>query len=174
MVAGAFVEAELVGMAGFFREKHLKARHKGRIRGVYVRADYRGRGIGRALLVAGLERVKAIPGLEQVILSVTSSQAAARDLYRPLGVSGDRRPPPELPPPPPPPPPPPCEPPPELPPPELPPPLCEPPPELPLPPPAEPRAAPPEELLPPDDPPPATAPPLRAPVSEPHPDPGAE
>jgi hypothetical protein len=38
-VMGAFRSGALVGMAGFFREKHLKARHKGRIWGVYVRAN---------------------------------------------------------------------------------------------------------------------------------------
>jgi ribosomal protein S18 acetylase RimI-like enzyme len=84
-VLGAFLEAELVGMAGFFREKHLKARHKGRIWGIYVTANCRGRGIGRALLTALLERIKTIPGLEQVNLSVTSPQLAAKALYRSLG-----------------------------------------------------------------------------------------
>ena len=55
-VLGAFLSGELVGMAGFFREKHLKARHKGRIWGVYVRVNYRGQGIGRALFSALLEK----------------------------------------------------------------------------------------------------------------------
>ena len=84
-VLGAFLEAELVGMAGFFREKHLKARHKGRIWGVYVRANLRGRGIGRALLTALLERIKTMPGLEQVNLTVSSRQVPAKILYRSLG-----------------------------------------------------------------------------------------
>jgi len=84
-VLGAFLEAELVGMAGFFREKHLKARHKGRIWGIYVRANCRGRGIGRALLTALLEKVTTVPGLEQVNLRVTSPQVAAKALYRSLG-----------------------------------------------------------------------------------------
>jgi ribosomal protein S18 acetylase RimI-like enzyme len=84
-VLGAFLDGELVGMAGFFREKHLKARHKGRIWGVYVRANCRGQGIGRALCSALLERVKSLPGLEQVILTVSSGQVAAKTLYRSLG-----------------------------------------------------------------------------------------
>ncbi len=62
-VFGAFHEGELVGMAGFFRYQIAKARHKGRIWGVYVRASCRGQGIGRALLIALLERVKCLPGL---------------------------------------------------------------------------------------------------------------
>jgi GNAT superfamily N-acetyltransferase len=72
-VLGAFLDGELVGMAGFFREKHLKARHKGKIWGVYVRANCRGQGIGRALFSALLEKVRTLPGLEQVILTVTLS-----------------------------------------------------------------------------------------------------
>ena len=85
LVMGAFVEGDLVGMAGFFREKHLKTRQKGHIWGVYVRANCRGQGIGRALLLALLERIKTLPGLEQVSLTVSSRQVAAKTLYRSLG-----------------------------------------------------------------------------------------
>jgi ribosomal protein S18 acetylase RimI-like enzyme len=85
LVTGAFFKGDLVGMAGFFRERHLKTKHKGRIWGVYVRANCRGKGLGRGLLAALLERVKKLPGLEQVNLSVSSSQVAARKLYRSLG-----------------------------------------------------------------------------------------
>ena len=84
-VLGAFLSGELVGMAGFFREKHLKARHKGKIWGVYVRANCRHRGIGRALISALLEKVKTLPDLEQVNLTVSAHQLAAKMLYRSLG-----------------------------------------------------------------------------------------
>jgi ribosomal protein S18 acetylase RimI-like enzyme len=84
-VLGAFLSGELVGMAGFFRQKHLKARHKGRIWGVYVRVNYRRQGIGRALFWALLKKVKTLPGLEQVDLTVSGSQVAAKTLYRSLG-----------------------------------------------------------------------------------------
>ena len=84
-VFGAFHEGQLVGMAGFFRYQIAKARHKGRIWGVYVRESCRGQGIGRTLLVALLERIKACPGVEQVSLTVVSGQEAARALYRSLG-----------------------------------------------------------------------------------------
>jgi ribosomal protein S18 acetylase RimI-like enzyme len=84
-VLGAFLSAELVGMAGFFREEHLKARHKGRIWGVYVRVNYRRQGIGRALFSALLEKVKTLPGLEQVNLNVYALLVAAKALYCSLG-----------------------------------------------------------------------------------------
>jgi ribosomal protein S18 acetylase RimI-like enzyme len=84
-VFGAFYEGELVGTAGFFRYTFSKVRHKGRVWGVYVRESCRGQGIGRALLVALLERIKACPGVEQVSLTVVIGQEAARALYRSLG-----------------------------------------------------------------------------------------
>jgi ribosomal protein S18 acetylase RimI-like enzyme len=72
-------------MAGFFRERHLKARHKGRIWGLYVRANYRGQGIGRALFSGLLQKIRTLPGLEQVSLTVSSRQAVAKTLYHSLG-----------------------------------------------------------------------------------------
>jgi ribosomal protein S18 acetylase RimI-like enzyme len=85
LVFGAFHQGQLVGMAGFFRYRISKARHKGRIWGVYVRKSCRGLGMGRALLVALLERIKACPGVEQVALTVVCRQEAAITLYRSLG-----------------------------------------------------------------------------------------
>ncbi len=84
-VVGAFVEGQLVGMAGFFRYKIAKARHKGRIWGVYVRKTCRGAGIGRAMLSALLERARACNRLEQVTLSVIVKQKGAIALYESLG-----------------------------------------------------------------------------------------
>jgi len=82
---GAFHGGKLVGMAGFFRYSLAKARHKGRIWGVYVRESYRGQGLGRALIVALLEKIRACPGVEQASLTVVSGQTAAKALYRSLG-----------------------------------------------------------------------------------------
>ena len=84
-VLGAFREGQLVGTAGFFRYPLAKARHKGRIWGVYVRESCRGQDLGRALLRALLERIKACPGVEQVTLTVVCGQVAAMALYRSLG-----------------------------------------------------------------------------------------
>ena len=84
-VFGAFQENQLVGTAGFFRYKIVKARHKGRIWGVYVRGTCRNQGIGRALLLALLEKIRTSQGVEQVTLTVVSGQYAAIELYRSLG-----------------------------------------------------------------------------------------
>ncbi|HUA85644.1 MAG TPA: GNAT family protein [Bryobacteraceae bacterium] len=85
-VLGAFTpKAELIGMAGFARNPRLKSRHKGTIWGVYVRPRWRGSGVGRALLSELIKHARAIVGLEQIHLTVSTSQTAARQLYESLG-----------------------------------------------------------------------------------------
>ncbi len=84
-VMGVFRAGELVGMAGFYRYPGARVRHKGRIWGVYVSTNCRGQGLGRALLVALLERIRACPGVEQVTLTVVKGLVAARALYGSLG-----------------------------------------------------------------------------------------
>jgi ribosomal protein S18 acetylase RimI-like enzyme len=84
-VAGAFEDSQLVGMAGFHQERGPKVRHKGRIWGVYVTPSKRGRGVGRDLIKALLERAAKIEGLDQILLSVTETQVPALNLYHSLG-----------------------------------------------------------------------------------------
>ncbi len=82
---GAFLDGALVGAATFVRHANLKERHKGGVFAVYVRAAARGRGVGRALLEELIGRARALDGLEQLSLSVSTTQAAAQRLYRSLG-----------------------------------------------------------------------------------------
>jgi ribosomal protein S18 acetylase RimI-like enzyme len=84
-VLGVFVHGRLLGTAGFVRESQPKMRHKGRIWGVYLNAELRGLGIGRRVMRAVLDRAAKVDGLEQILISVTTTQAAALGLYRSLG-----------------------------------------------------------------------------------------
>jgi len=84
-VIGAFIQGRLVGMAGFVHEKGPKVRHKGRIWGVYVAAEFRNQGIGRRILLEILQRCALMGELRQVLLSVAVSQTAATKLYQSLG-----------------------------------------------------------------------------------------
>jgi ribosomal protein S18 acetylase RimI-like enzyme len=84
-VVGAFEGGQMQGMAGFFREKGSKSRHKGRVWGVYVTANARGKGLGRKLMQTLLERGSGIEGVEQIVLSVATTQDAAVGLYHSLG-----------------------------------------------------------------------------------------
>jgi len=82
-VLGAFDGDRLIGAAGFSRIQRVKRRHKGGVWGMFVIPEYRRRGIARALLEALLERVRKLPDLRLVELSVTVEPA--RKLYESLG-----------------------------------------------------------------------------------------
>ncbi len=82
---GAFENGAMVGMATFIREAGEKDRHKGRIYGVYVSSEQRGKGIGRALISALIEGARQDPSLEQILLAVATTQNAAKQLYRSFG-----------------------------------------------------------------------------------------
>ena len=82
---GAFEEKQLIGIAGFRREKEVKRRHKGVIWGMYVPREMRRKGIGKALLEAAIAYAKTLPGLEQINLSVVLTSREARHLFISLG-----------------------------------------------------------------------------------------
>jgi RimJ/RimL family protein N-acetyltransferase len=84
-VLGAFDGGRLVGMVGFYRERHRKAAHKAHIWGMYVEPSSRGKGTGRALIEAAIDFLRQAPGIEQVNLEVSTSQTRARALYVSVG-----------------------------------------------------------------------------------------
>ncbi len=84
-VLGAFIDRQLIGMAGFFRRPGEKVRHRGGIWGVYVSEECRGKGVGRNLLAELIGLVKLLPGIEQVALAVSRQNAEAKGLYESLG-----------------------------------------------------------------------------------------
>jgi len=84
-VLGAFDNGDLLGMVGFFRRHGPKIDHRGEIWGVYVRDEWRAKGVGRALLEELILRLRSLPGLEQVALGVSSTNTAAKRLYESLG-----------------------------------------------------------------------------------------
>ncbi len=84
-IAGAFVDAQLAGIAGFRRFTGSKIRHKAHVWGMYVAPEARGRHAGRALLDELMRRARALPGLEDVALAVTVGNDSARRLYLSAG-----------------------------------------------------------------------------------------
>ena len=82
-VAGAFDGDRVVAIAGFRQLDREKTRHRGDIWGVYVAPDARGKGVGRRLLESVLEHARG--RVQQVHLSVTTTNAAALALYQHLG-----------------------------------------------------------------------------------------
>jgi RimJ/RimL family protein N-acetyltransferase len=85
-VLGAFADSgEMIGSVGLAVETRMKQRHKALLFGMYVAPEAGSQGIGRALLSACLDRVRGIPGLEQIYLTVTASNDRARKLYEAAG-----------------------------------------------------------------------------------------
>jgi ribosomal protein S18 acetylase RimI-like enzyme len=85
-ILGAYTEeGTLAGTMGFKREHGLKLQHKGYIWGVYVSPPYRGRGLASRLLREVLERGRELEGIEQVNLSVVTTNESARRLYEQSG-----------------------------------------------------------------------------------------
>lgn len=75
----------LVGALTCEREPRRKVQHVAHLVGMMVADTHRGRGIGRALLAAGIARLRATPGLAQVTLSVTAGNQPATGLYASVG-----------------------------------------------------------------------------------------
>jgi ribosomal protein S18 acetylase RimI-like enzyme len=84
-VVGAFDREGLMGTAGFYRDKGLKERHKGHVWGVYLTREARGKGVGREMMQAVLQRAVRLEGIEQIMLAVGTARDAASKLYRSLG-----------------------------------------------------------------------------------------
>jgi RimJ/RimL family protein N-acetyltransferase len=84
-VLGAVAQSTLAGMVGFYRDRQAKRRHRGWIWGMFVAPDWRGKGVGQALLEELLSRARSIAGLKCVLLSVSTGQNSARRLYARAG-----------------------------------------------------------------------------------------
>lgn len=80
---GAFVEGELVGMAGFARMTPVKERHKGTVWSMYLRPSARGCGLAGALLDAVIDHARGV--VEELRLVVVERNEAARRLYESRG-----------------------------------------------------------------------------------------
>ena len=84
-VLGGFVNGVLVGIAGCSRDDPPRRRHRALLWGMYVLPDFRGRGIGRALVEETIGRVRAWRDVELLRLGVIESNGNARALYESCG-----------------------------------------------------------------------------------------
>ncbi len=85
-ILGAFdASGAMLGAVVCERESQLKKRHEAALVGMIIVPEQRKRGIGKALLKEFDALVRKLPGLEQVVLSVTASNAHAVGLYEHAG-----------------------------------------------------------------------------------------
>ncbi|WP_407900755.1 N-acetyltransferase family protein [Scytonema sp. NUACC26] len=84
-ILGCSEDEELIGIVGIYQESRIKVRHKAYIRSLYVRQEYRGKGIGKLLLNELIERAKAMNGIEILLLDVVTNNISAKQLYLSFG-----------------------------------------------------------------------------------------
>jgi RimJ/RimL family protein N-acetyltransferase len=84
---GAYINNELAGVVSFERDgaEREKLRHKGILFRMYISKKFRGRGVGRELIGAVMQRAEKLPGIEQINLTVIENNEAAKALYRKCG-----------------------------------------------------------------------------------------
>ncbi|MEM7165298.1 MAG: GNAT family N-acetyltransferase [Planctomycetota bacterium] len=82
---GAFAGQQLVGFATFARDQRSKARHKGMVYAMYTVADWRGRGVGSAVMKELLRQARRLVGLEQIHLWVLHAETSATPFYQRVG-----------------------------------------------------------------------------------------
>jgi ribosomal protein S18 acetylase RimI-like enzyme len=84
-VYGAFRGDTLCAVVGLGLETRAKARHKAVVFGMYVAPADAGHGLGSALLAHAIDAARREPGITQLVLTVTDTNAAAVRFYERAG-----------------------------------------------------------------------------------------
>ncbi len=78
-------DGEYIGMCSAFWGDKQKQRHQAMILWVYLRKDFRGRGISRKLMENLLQELKSRPNIIKAYLTVMEKQIPAINLYKSFG-----------------------------------------------------------------------------------------
>jgi ribosomal protein S18 acetylase RimI-like enzyme len=84
-ILGTFSDDILVGTIRFSRFEEVNEKHRGFIAGLYVRPNFRRRGLARSLVTEVLVSARRDTGLRRIHLTVVTAQVAAIQLYKSLG-----------------------------------------------------------------------------------------
>ncbi|KPN89496.1 GNAT family N-acetyltransferase [Lysinibacillus sp. ZYM-1] len=82
---GAFDQGELLGVATLVQESKIKIKHKASIFAVYVSPKKRGLSLGKRLMLEVINQGSKLADVEQINLTVVSSNDSAKGLYTSLG-----------------------------------------------------------------------------------------
>ncbi|UTE75752.1 GNAT family N-acetyltransferase [Rossellomorea sp. KS-H15a] len=82
---GLFVEKKLAGAVTMVRESALKMNHKASIYAMYVTPAQRGQGLARRLLERAINLAKETEGIEQLMITVVTTNETAKGLYHSCG-----------------------------------------------------------------------------------------
>lgn len=84
-ILGCYEDEKLIGIVVFSQEERIKVKHKAYIRSMYVKQEYRRKGIGKLLLKELIEKAKAINDIEILLLDVVTNNISAKQLYLSFG-----------------------------------------------------------------------------------------
>jgi len=82
---GAFEESQLVGICNLSFQPRKKMGHRAEIFSMYVEPNFRGKGIGKALMTRAVKRALEKETIRQIYLTVVRSNQAAKTLYASFG-----------------------------------------------------------------------------------------
>ncbi|WP_108669253.1 GNAT family N-acetyltransferase [Peribacillus acanthi] len=82
---GAFECDILVGVVTLVKETKLKLKHRANIFAMYVLPEYRGTGLGNKLISEAINKAKEWTDVEQINLTVVSTNKSAKRLYQSIG-----------------------------------------------------------------------------------------
>ncbi|MDP4164003.1 MAG: GNAT family N-acetyltransferase [Bacillota bacterium] len=82
---GAFEEEQLIGIVTLVKEQKLKLKHRASIFAMYVTPEKRGCGVGKRLVANAINKAKEDNAIQQLYLSVTATNEAAKKLYSSFG-----------------------------------------------------------------------------------------
>jgi RimJ/RimL family protein N-acetyltransferase len=78
---GAFEDSQLVGVVTLVKEQLLKLSHRANIVAMYIKPEKRGNGIGKSLISEVIEKAYNLEGIEQIYLTVVTTNVPAKKLY---------------------------------------------------------------------------------------------
>lgn len=84
-ICGIIESDRAIAVTGVRREEAVKRRHIASVWGVYVTPEFRGRGLGKAVVAHAIATARTWPELETLHLSVSENAPNAQKLYESLG-----------------------------------------------------------------------------------------
>jgi len=82
---GAFSEGQLIGICNLVFQPRKKMNHRADIYSMYVEPDFRNKGIGKRLIQQAIKTAQQSDRIEQIYLTVVSSNKVAKSLYISFG-----------------------------------------------------------------------------------------
>lgn len=82
---GVFEESQLIGAVTLIREQLIKLNHRAKLVAMYIKPEKRGYGLGHALVSKAIKQAYNLDGVEQIYLSVVTTNISAKKLYTTCG-----------------------------------------------------------------------------------------